>query len=284
MNPIYIGAHTSTQGGLYKALEYGEYLGALAIQIFTRNQRQWESKPLGKNELDLWYHTREKSHIKYIISHASYLINLGSNRSDLLERSRRAFIDEIGRCLQLGIDFLVFHPGAATGDTTEACLDRIVESILSTTFLFQGHTSLRLLIETTAGQGSVVGKSFEELAYLMDRLKASVPIGICLDTCHVFAAGYDLRTPQALRGVLEKFDQIIGLDHLYALHINDSLTPFSSQKDRHANLEHGFIGLEGFKAIVKDPKLNNLPMILETPNGHLMWKKEIDLLKALTSS
>ncbi|WP_339044488.1 deoxyribonuclease IV [Cardinium endosymbiont of Tipula unca] len=275
----YIGAHTSTQGGLHKALEHGQAIGATTMQIFTSNQRQWEGRKLSKDELDRWYSTLETTPMDKIMSHDSYLINLGSNKADLLAKSRSAFIEEIERCLALQISCLNFHPGAATGDSETACLDRIVASLCTMESFFQQDTKLRLLIETTAGQGSTVGYSFEQLAYIIERVKQILPIGICIDTCHIFAAGYDIRTLSGWEDTLTQFESIIGLEHLYALHVNDSICPFGSRKDRHANLGSGAIGMACFEAMMQHPKLCDIPKYLETPNGSTMWKEEIALLR-----
>ncbi|WP_243518550.1 MULTISPECIES: deoxyribonuclease IV [unclassified Candidatus Cardinium] len=275
-----IGAHTSTQGGLEKALLHGATIGATTIQFFTSNQRQWASRPLNKAELISWHDTLEATSMQQVMSHASYLINLGSNQQALLTKSRSAFIEEIERCLALKVSYLNFHPGAATGDHATACLDRIVQSLWALEPLFQKENSLRLLIETTAGQGSTVGHSFEQLAYMIQKVKEVVPIGVCMDTCHVFAAGYAIRTLAEWEDTLAKFESIIGLNHLYALHVNDSMTPLGSRKDRHANLGDGEIGMACFKAMMQHPKLKLIPKYLETPNGDTMWIKEIKLLQS----
>ena len=275
-----IGAHTSTQEGLHNALLHGTAIGATTIQLFTSNQRQWAGRSLSKVELDRWHHTLEATSMKQVMSHASYLINLGSNKEALLAKSRAAFVEEITRCLALKISYLNFHPGAATGDSPEVCLDRIVQSLRALEPLFQQETTLRLLIETTAGQGSTVGHSFEQLAYMIERVKAVVPIGVCIDTCHIFAAGYDIRTLDGWEDTLTQFESIVGLNHLYALHVNDSMTPLGSRKDRHANLGDGAIGMACFQAIMQHPKLRMIPKYLETPNGETMWAKEIELLQS----
>lgn len=274
-----LGAHTSTQGGLRNALHHGTTIGATTIQLFTSNQREWTSRLLSKETLDAWHHMLETTAMQQVMSHASYLINLGSNKEALLAKSRSAFVEEIQRCLDLKISYLNFHPGAATGDSAEACLDRIVQSLWSLEPLFQQATPLRLLLETTAGQGSTVGHSFEQLAYIIERVKEVVPIGVCIDTCHIFAAGYDIRTLDGWETTLTQFESTIGLNHLYALHVNDSMMPFGSRKDRHANLGDGAIGMACFQAIMQHSKLRTIPKYLETPNGETMWAKEIQQLK-----
>ena len=278
--PLLIGAHTSTQGGLHQALEQGKALGATTIQLFTSNQRQWNGRTLSKAEIELWHRTLATTSIHKVMSHGSYLINLGSNKPDLLAKSRQAFVQEIQRCLDLKISFLNFHPGAATGDHEMACLDRVIESLSKLEPLFQSNTTLRLLIETTAGQGSTIGYSFEQLSYIIERVKHLVPIGVCIDTCHIFSAGYDIRTAEAWEDTLAKFETTIGLTHLYALHVNDSLCSLGSKKDRQANLGDGAIGIPCFEAMMQQPKLRWLPKYLETPNGEVMWKKEIEWLRS----
>ncbi len=220
--------------------------------------------------------------IHKVMSHDSYLINLGSPKTDGLEKSRATFRREIERCHQLNIAFLNFHPGAALDGTAEACLDTIVDSILGMEpLIHKGHT--RLLIETTAGQGSTVGAKFEEIGYLVSRLHKNVPIGVCIDTCHIFAAGYDIRTEKGWEETLEQFDRVIGLSHLYAMHLNDSMKPLGSRLDRHAPLGAGQIGAECFKVVMRHKSLRELPKYLETPEGPPLWEKEIAMLRKFAS-
>jgi len=212
------------------------------------------------------------------MSHDSYLINLGSNKPDLLEKSQKAFEEELKRCFQLKLAFLNFHPGAATGDSEENCLDRITKSLLGVERLIEGK-QLVLLIEATAGQGTTMGYCFEHLGYIIEKVKAKIPIGVCIDTCHIFAAGYDIRTEEAWDATLKEFEKFVGISTLYALHVNDSLHPLGSRKDRHASLGKGYIGAEGFKAMMAHPKLREIPKYLETPHGDKMWKDEIAMLR-----
>jgi len=280
MKDTLLGAHTSAAGGVHNALYEGRDIGATIIQLFTANQRQWKTRSLSQDEIHLWMKALDETGLQQIMSHDSYLINLGSPDPEVLARSRNAFREEIIRCMQLGISYLNFHPGAALDSTKEDCLHRIVESILEMKDLFSGKEPLRLLIEATAGQGSTVGSQFEELDFLVEQLDGQVPIGVCVDTCHIFAAGYDLRTPAQVEATFHTFDQIVGIEHLYALHINDSQKALGSRVDRHEEIGHGMIGLDGFKAIMTHPKLKKLPKYLETPGGPVGWKKEIALLRS----
>lgn len=276
---VLIGAHTSASGGVFNALLNGEEIGANTIQLFTSNQKQWRGKKYSQEELDKWFECLEKTELKKIMSHDSYLINLGCPNAENLMKSRKAFSEEIERCNQLKLSYLNFHPGAALKESVEACLDCIVESLLEVRPLLE-NSNLRLLIEATAGQGSNVGHSFQQLGYLVDKTKEHLPIGVCIDTCHIFAAGYDIRNAQKLEETLKAFDQTVGLNYLYAFHLNDSKFGLGSRKDRHAPIGEGEIGIEGFKAIMTHPKLMHMPKYLETPGGMPAWKEEIKLLKS----
>ncbi len=278
--PLLIGAHTSAAGGAHRALIEGKQIGATTIQLFTSNQKRWEGKPLSDEALLLWKKTLEETDLRSIMSHDSYLINLGAPDPEVLRKSRAAFKEELHRCFQLEISFLNFHPGAALKDPVDTCLDRIVESLLELEPLFDGKHTTRLLLEATAGQGSCVGCKFEQLDYIVKRVKKQIPIGVCIDTCHIFAAGYDIRTKEALDLTLQEFDETVGIEHLYALHLNDSLKGLGSRVDRHQPLGKGEIGLACFQAIVNHPKLCQLPMYLETPDGPPLWEKEIQMLRS----
>lgn len=274
-----IGAHCSIAGGVANALLEGHSLGATTIQIFTANQRQWSAKALSKETLHFWEKRVAETGISQVMSHASYLINLGSNKLELLEKSRTTFSEEIARCQALKLAYLNFHPGAATGDPEERCLERIVESLLSVEKHLQGG-ELRLLLETTAGQGSTVGERFDQLHFIIERVKDKIPIGVCIDTCHIFAAGYDIRTEAEWKETLADFDKTIGLRHLYAFHVNDSVYDLGMRKDRHANLGKGKIGLDAFSFLMTHPPIASLPKYLETPDGTALWKEEIALLRS----
>lgn len=275
---ILIGAHTSISGGVHHALLEGQSIGATTIQIFTSNQRQWKGHPIGNEELERWYKTLEETGIRDVMSHDSYLINLGCPDLENLEKSRKAFSEEIQRCLQLGITYLNFHPGAALQGDIEACLDRIIESLLMYEDVLS-TSKLRLLLEATAGQGSVVGRSFEQLGYIVEGVKHKLPIGVCIDTCHIFAAGYDIRLPKDCDAMLKEFDRVVGLKHLYAFHLNDSQKGLGSRVDRHEPLGKGQIGWDCFKFLMTDPRTKGMPKYLETPEGPPGWKIEIQKLK-----
>lgn len=278
--PLLIGAHTSAAGGVHNAILEGGRIGATTIQLFTSNQKRWQSKPIDEAEINLWKAALEETGLSQIMSHDSYLINLGSPNPEMLQKSREAFAAEVARCVQLDIAFLNFHPGAHLKEGVEACMDRIVESmLLAKPALENGKT--RLLLEATAGQGSAIGAKFEELAYILERTCKEIPVGICIDTCHIFAAGYDIRTPETWDQTLKEFDRIAGLQHLYAFHVNDSLKGLGTRVDRHAHLGQGMIGLESFKFLMQDPRTRHLPKYLETPEGPSVWVKEIQMLREL---
>ncbi len=278
---LLIGAHTSTAGGVHNALIQGQAIGATTIQIFTSNQKQWNGRIFSEDDLAKWRDHLAESGISDVMSHDSYLINLGSNKNELLAKSRKAFREEIERCLALDLTYMNFHPGAATGASEEECLDRIVESLLILQPLLENKNT-RLLVEATAGQGTTVGHKFEHLGYIIGSIKGKVPIGVCIDTCHIFAAGYDIRDEGAWEKTLEAFDENVGLEHLYAFHVNDSLHPLGSRKDRHANLGKGEIGMKCFEIMMTHPKLRLIPKYLETPNGKVMWEHEIRMLRDFT--
>ncbi|MEM9738004.1 MAG: deoxyribonuclease IV [Bacteroidota bacterium] len=278
-----LGAHTSAAGGGWHALEEGIQIGATMVQFFTANQRQWNHRPLTKEAIRQFQTVRQSGCIQKVMSHSSYLINLGSPDPEGLTKSRAAFRQEILRCQALGVDYLNFHPGAALKGSRQDCLDRIVESLTTMEDLLHNST-LTLLFESTAGQGSTIGVTFEELGYLIEKSSHLPHVGICLDTCHLFAAGYDIRTAAGWHNTLQAFDNIIGLDYLQALHLNDSLRSLASRKDRHAPLGKGAIGLECFQFLMQSPLTRDLPMCLETPGGCEQWQKELILLRGFRTT
>lgn len=275
MKPILIGAHTSAAGGSFNALYQGQEIGATTIQLFTSNQKQWNPRVISEEEVLLWEKALEETGIQEVMSHDSYLINLGAANEEVLVKSRKAFEEELKRCHLLKISMLNFHPGAAVGGTVEACIEKIAESLLGIEdLILKGPT--KIVLETTAGQGTSVGSRFEELAEIISRVKKRIPIGVCIDTCHIFAAGYDIRTEEGWKQTLQEFDTIIGLEHLLAFHLNDSLKGLGSRVDRHADIGCGEIGIECFRYLMQE---NDLPKYLETPTGPVRWKEEIAMLK-----
>lgn len=280
---LLIGAHTSAAGGAYRALLEGKQIGATTIQLFTANQKRWEGKILDSAAIALWKATLEETGIEKVMSHDSYLINLGAPDPINLLKSRTAFRTEIERCNQLEVTYLNFHPGAALDSDPQECLDRIVESLLAMQDVVnKGKT--RLLLEATAGQGSSMGHRFEHLSYIIEKVKNQLPIGVCIDTCHLFAAGYDLRTAEACDATLKEFDRVVGLKHLYAFHLNDSAKGLGTRVDRHSPLGKGLIGMECFKFLMCDPRTRELPKYLETPDGPPLWEQEIRMLRELAGN
>lgn len=275
---LLIGAHTSAQGGAHNAIYEGYEIGATTVQLFTSNQKRWEGKEISDEEVQLFQDAIAATGLQKIMSHDSYLINLGCPNSENLHKSKKAFKEELIRCQRLGLAFLNFHPGAALDSSEEECLFKIVASLEEMESLAdKGET--RLLIEATAGQGSCVGHRFEHLGFLVDKLHRKIPIGVCIDTCHIFAAGYDITTKKGWEETLKEFDKHVGLKHLYAFHVNDSMNPLGSRKDRHAPLGKGEIGIECFKAMMEIPEIREIPKYLETPDGPSLWKEEIALLR-----
>ncbi|MCH9627371.1 MAG: Endonuclease 4 [Chlamydiales bacterium] len=280
---LLIGAHTSAAGGAHKALLEGKSIGATTIQLFTANQKQWKGKPLTEEGIELYKRTLAETGLEQIMSHAGYLINMGSPKEEVRKKSLKGFYDEVERCCDLGITYLNFHPGAALDSSREECLDLIIKGMLSVEDLLVDDET-RLLLETTAGQGSTMGSTFEELAYIIEGTKDKLPVGVCIDTCHIFAAGYDIRTEKGWRETLKAFDESIGLEYLYAFHLNDSMKEFGSKRDRHAPLGEGEIGMECFKFLMHSPQTREIPKYLETPGGCPLWDKEIWMLREFARS
>ena len=276
----YIGAHVSASGGVENAPINAKKIGATAFALFTKNQRQWVSAPLSEKSIALFRQYCEEFGFsaQQILPHDSYLINLGSPEKEALEKSRMAFIDEMQRCQQLGLDRLNFHPGSHLNKISEEeCLQRIAESINLALDKTQGVTAV---IENTAGQGTNMGRSFYQIKYIIDRVEDKSRVGVCIDTCHAFAAGYDLRTEVAFEQTFAEFDEIIGFGYLKGMHLNDAKKDLASRVDRHDSLGKGFLGNSTFEMIMKDSRFNNIPLILETPDGAL-WAEEIAVLKAM---
>ena len=270
----YFGAHVSAAGGVENAPLNAKNIGAGAFALFTKNQRQWRAAPLSPETIEAFRKNCESLgySARHILPHDSYLINLGHPESDALEKSRDAFDDEMLRCEQLGLDRLNFHPGSHLNKiSVEACLDRVAESINRALDKTRDVTAV---IENTAGQGSNVGFSFEHLARIIDKVEDKSRVGVCIDTCHAFAAGYDLSTAEACDRTFAEFDRIVGFRYLRGMHLNDTMKPLASRVDRHQSLGRVELGIEAFKYIAADPRFDDLPLILETPNEEL-WPEEI---------
>ena len=262
-NPL-LGAHMSIAGGPKNAILDGESIGCTAIQIFTASNRQWSLNPIKDDEAQAFVELKKKSSIQFIMSHASYLINIGSPDKTVTQKSMHALEAELRRCKQLEIPCVAFHPGAYLTSTEASCLDRIAEN-LDTVLENTKETNCMVLLENTAGQGSNVGYTFEQLAIIRHKSHHKARIGICLDTCHLFVTGYDFSTQETYKALWKAFDAIIGLEHLKALHLNDSKKGLNSRVDRHEHIGKGAIGLEGFNLIMNDDHLIHIPKILETP-------------------
>ena len=276
----YIGAHVSASGGVENAPLNANAIGAKAFALFTKNQRQWQSAPLTKESISKFrQHCEALGYLPgHILPHDSYLINLGHPEAEGLRKSREAFLDEMQRCAQLGLDRLNFHPGSHLKQIQEEeCLRLIAESINMALDHTQGVTAV---IENTAGQGSNMGFRFEQLRYIIDHVADKSRVGVCLDTCHTFTAGYDLLSAAGYTETFAKFDEIVGFGYLKGMHLNDSKKELGSRVDRHDSIGEGFLGKEVFSRIMNDPRFDNMPLILETPEDSL-WEAEIRLLYGL---
>lgn len=275
----YIGAHVSTSGGVENAPLNARKIGATAFALFTKNQRQWVARPLSDENISMFRENCQTAGYSaaQILPHDSYLINLGNPDPEALSKSRNAFLDEMLRCEQLGLSMLNFHPGAHLKKTTEEeSLQLIADSINQTLAMTRGVTAV---IENTAGQGSNLGYTFEQIRYMIDRVDDRSRIGVCIDTCHAYSAGYDLKSPEGFEETFDHFDRVIGFDLLKGMHLNDSKKELGSRVDRHDNLGKGLLGLEPFKRILSDSRFDNIPLVLETPDEDL-WAGEIKLLKS----
>jgi deoxyribonuclease-4 len=273
----YIGAHVSASGGVDKAPENANLIGARAFALFTKNQRQWFSNPLTLASIKAFRDNCEKYDYKpfQILPHDSYLINLGHPEKEPLEKSRTSFLDEMQRCELLGLDRLNFHPGSHLNSIgIEECLKRIAESINIVLGKTKGVTAV---IENTAGQGTNLGHTFEQLRAIIDSVEDKSRVGVCIDTCHAFTSGYDVKTPDGFNKTFEKFNEIIGFKYLKGMHLNDSKKEFGTRVDRHDNIGIGFIGEETFSILMNDARFDNIPLILETPDESL-WEAEIKKL------
>ncbi|MDD2399677.1 MAG: deoxyribonuclease IV [Sulfurovum sp.] len=291
----FVGAHVSISGGVENAPLNAMAIGAKAFALFTKNQRQWAAKPLESSSIDAFRQNLELAGIlpKHVLPHDSYLINLGHPEVDKLEKSCEAFIGELERCRILGLDKLNFHPGShltkidkkdplydtLLADAEQSCLDVIAAS-MNKAIEATKDSNVKLVIENTAGQGSNLGYKFEHLAYLIEKIEDKSRVGVCLDTCHTFAAGYDLRTKEAYDQTMDAFGRIVGFEYLSGMHLNDAKSKLGSRVDRHDSLGRGELGWDVFGLIMNDPRMDDIPLVLETIDESI-WAEEIRGLYAL---
>ncbi len=261
-----LGAHESIAGGLHKAFDRAQSVGCETVQIFVKPNRRWAVKPLTEEDIARFKAKSEETDIRPVVAHTSYLLNLASPKDDLWQKSLDTLVIEMERCEALEIPYLVLHPGSHVGSGEEAGLARVAQGLGEVHAATPGFR-VQILLENTAGQGTNLGYSFEHLAWLIEHTPEGDRLGVCLDTCHVFAAGYDLRAAENYAATMTEFDRIIGLEQIKALHLNDSKGNLGSRKDRHTHIGLGHIGLEGFRNLLNDPRLEGLPGLLETPKG-----------------
>jgi deoxyribonuclease-4 len=273
----WVGAHVSISGGLFNAPINAKDIGARAFGLFVKNQRRWEAKPLSQNDIDKFKVSMEENgyHPEFILPHDGYLINLGNPDAEKREKSLNAFIDEIKRCEELGLKYLNAHPGSHLNEISEEdCLNYIADGINKA---LEVSTNITVVLENTAGQGSNMGNKFEDLAYIIEKIKDKSRIGVCLDTCHTLAAGYELKDEFGYEKTMDEFEKIVGFKYLKAIHLNDSKFDTGSRKDRHDSIGNGAFGIDFFKRFMNDSRFDNMPIIIETIDETL-WKDEIELL------
>jgi deoxyribonuclease IV len=276
----YVGAHVSASGGVENAPLNAYDIGARAFALFTKNQRQWISNPLSLASIKAFRENCEKYDFKpfQILPHDSYLINLGHPEKEPLEKSRASFLDEMQRCEQLGLDRLNFHPGSHLKTISEEeCLSRIAESI---NIALNKTKGVAAVIENTAGQGTNMGHKFEQIRFIIDKVEDKSRVGVCIDTCHAYTAGYDIKSPEGYAATFSLFDKTIGFKYLKGMHFNDTKKELATRVDRHDNIGKGFLGEDSFRMLMNDSRLDNMPLILETPEESL-WAAEIKSLYSL---
>jgi len=272
-----IGAHVSAAGGVENAPVNANDIGAKGFALFTKNQRQWVAAPLTQKNITYFKKNCEKFGYlpQHILPHDSYLINLGHPEEDKLEKSRAAFLDEMQRCEQLGLDRLNFHPGSSLGKVSdEDCLKTIAQSV---NIALDKTKGVNAVIENTSGQGNNLGYTFEQIAYIIDNIEDKSRVGVCIDTCHAYTAGYDLKSEEGFKETWDEFDRTIGFKYLMGMHLNDSKKELGSRVDRHHSLGEGLLGIEPFKRLMNDKRFDDIPLILETINPDL-WADEIRML------
>ena len=271
-----IGAHESIAGGIHKAFERGEAVGCNTLQVFTRNNTRWFAAPLADEDVASYKTAQTKSRIVPVVAHDCYLINLCSVDESILKKSREAFLDELRRCEALGIPYLNFHPGSHMGAGEKAGIETIIES-LNRVQEKSKNCSVLSVLETTAGQGTAIGYRFEHIRAIIDGVEDSGRMAVCIDTCHVFAAGYDIRTEESYNKTMREFNDIVGLGRLVAIHVNDSKKGPGSRVDRHEHIGKGAIGENGFRCLMLDDRLRDIPKILETPKGPDLKEDKMNL-------
>jgi deoxyribonuclease-4 len=279
---LLIGAHMSISGGVFNAIIAGEELGCTTIQIFTKNNNQWKAKELTQADVDKFFQHQKRTKISPIVGHNGYLINLASPKDDLFAVSQQAMLVELQRAERLGLPYLVMHPGSHLATGEKRGLKKIAGAINWLHQKTKGY-EVKICLETTAGQGSNLGYRFEQLAEIIEMVKENQRLGVCYDTCHTFAAGYDIRTKKAYKDTFEEFDRVIGLSRLKVMHLNDATKDLGSRVDRHTHIGEGKIGLEGFKLLMNDQRWEKTPKILETPKegGTAKDVKNLKVLRSL---
>lgn len=281
-NSRLFGCHVSVVGGVSKVFERGQNIGCDTIQIFSKNQKQWRVKPLEDKEIERYHDEQDRTGISPVMIHDSYLINLCASNPTNLRKSRKGFADEIARANILKAEYLNFHPGSHQGKGEDWGIKKIAESLLIIIEKFP-DSQVTLLLESTAGQGTSIGYRFEHLRRIMDLVDMNISMGVCIDTAHIFSAGYDICTKRTYEATMFELNDVVGLDNVMAFHINDSKTKLGSRVDRHENLGKGYIGLRAFKYLVNDERHSGKPMILETPGGVKFFKKNLSILRSLVN-
>ncbi len=281
---LLVGAHMSIAGGIHNALDHGRRAGCRTLQIFLKSSNQWKGKTLTEEDRALYFEAQQKTGIDPVVAHNSYLINLASPDPALRRKSIDAFVEELERANFLGVPCVILHPGAHMGAGETEGIARVGAAL--TEALERVGPPVRVLLENTAGQGTSLGHRFDQLASILERVRADARIGFCLDTCHTFAAGYDIRTPEGYRKTLREFDRLIGVDRIAAFHVNDCKRELGSRVDRHTHIGQGRIGLEGFRCLVNDRRFVRVPKILETPKGPDLREDRMNLatLRGLVAS
>lgn len=275
-----IGGHMSISGGFSEIPERANRIGLNATQVFTKNQRQWIANPLNEEDVKKYLENMDKYGIKITVAHASYLVNLASGESEKFDKSVESMVHEMHRCEMLKIPYLIFHPGAHMGQGEKQGLKKIVEGINKIIEKTEGINA-KITIETTAGQGSNLGYKFEQIGYILENVSDNSKVKVCMDTCHIFAAGYELRSKDGYEKTMEEFENQIGFKNLVAVHLNDSEKGLGSRVDRHAQIGDGYIGKEGFRNILTDKRFSEIPLILETPGGEELYPKDLNTINAI---